>query len=164
FSEVTPTGYSPTSMAHDLRGLLDVLGIERPSVVGHSYGADIALYFALHHPHRVRRVMAIEAALPVMMSDLAHGTCRGWSYREVHRSPGELGRLDVLGLRPGAGRPSGGGGAEVRCRIRDPPEPEGPQEMGPAQRPAAQRRAVPAPPGAHHDRRRCAGGRGPNAR
>src|SRR5579872_3908541 len=46
YSDVPPTGYSPDDMACDLLGLLDALEIERPTIAGHSYGADIALYFA----------------------------------------------------------------------------------------------------------------------
>ena len=42
-------------MAQDLLELLDALEIERPIIVGHSYGADIALYFAARHPERVAR-------------------------------------------------------------------------------------------------------------
>ena len=37
-----------------------------PSIVGHSYGADIALYFAPATPSACSEVIAIEAALPAM--------------------------------------------------------------------------------------------------
>src|SRR4051812_30767464 len=63
YSGMPPTGYTPTDMATDLKDLLDALEIERPHLAGHSYGADIALYFALHYPRRVRQLVAIEAAL-----------------------------------------------------------------------------------------------------
>ena len=43
YSEVTPAGYTGDDMAEDLRNLLDALDIERPALVGHSYGADISL-------------------------------------------------------------------------------------------------------------------------
>src|ERR1700675_3786155 len=49
YSEVTPTGYPADQMADDLEGLLDVLGIQQATLVGHSYGADVALYFAMKH-------------------------------------------------------------------------------------------------------------------
>jgi pimeloyl-ACP methyl ester carboxylesterase len=65
-SDTPPAGYSPDDMAGDLLALLDALGLERPVVVGHSYGADIALYHAANHPDRVREVIAIEAALPAL--------------------------------------------------------------------------------------------------
>ena len=95
YSSTPPSGYSPDDMATDLLGLLDGLDVERPVVVGHSYGADIALYFAARHPGRVRQVIAIEAALPAMEEVRAHDAWVGWSYwvaaleRNGHRVPPE---------------------------------------------------------------------------
>ena len=95
YSGTPPDGYSPDDMATDLLGLLDGLDIERPVVVGHSYGADIALYFAARHPDRLREVIAIEAALPAMEEVRAHDARVGWSYwvaaleRNGHRVPPE---------------------------------------------------------------------------
>ena len=43
---------------HRVLLLLDALGIHRPTVVGHSFGADVALYFALNFPERIARVIA----------------------------------------------------------------------------------------------------------
>jgi pimeloyl-ACP methyl ester carboxylesterase len=80
YSGTPPTGYSPDDMATDLLQLLDALDIERPVVIGHSYGADIALYFAARHPERVREVIAIEAALPAMEDVRAHEDWVGWDY------------------------------------------------------------------------------------
>jgi pimeloyl-ACP methyl ester carboxylesterase len=80
YSDTPPTGYSPDAMATDLRELLDALEIERPVVIGHSYGADISLYFAARHPERVREVVAIEAALPAMEDVRSHDDWIGWSY------------------------------------------------------------------------------------
>jgi pimeloyl-ACP methyl ester carboxylesterase len=80
FTSMPPTGYSATSLAGDLRDLLDALDIGRASVVGHSYGGDVALYFALLHPDRVRRVVAIEATLPALAPSRGDETWEGWSY------------------------------------------------------------------------------------
>jgi pimeloyl-ACP methyl ester carboxylesterase len=79
-SDVPPDGYSPESMADDLGELLDVLEIERPVIVGHSYGADIALYFAASYPERVREVIAIESALPALEASRRGEDWVGWSY------------------------------------------------------------------------------------
>jgi pimeloyl-ACP methyl ester carboxylesterase len=79
-SDTPPSGYSADAMAEDLLQLLDVLEIERPWIAGHSYGADIALYFALLHPARVREVIAIEAALPALEQSRRHDGWVGWSY------------------------------------------------------------------------------------
>jgi pimeloyl-ACP methyl ester carboxylesterase len=79
-SDAPPAGYSLDDMADDLLGLLDALSIERPVVVGHSYGADIALYLAAAHPDRVTEVIAIEAALPAMEQVRDHDAWIGWTY------------------------------------------------------------------------------------
>jgi pimeloyl-ACP methyl ester carboxylesterase len=80
YSDTPPSGYSPDDMAGDLLELLDALEIERPVIVGHSYGADIALYFAAREPERVREVVAIEAALPALEASRRHDGWVGWSY------------------------------------------------------------------------------------
>jgi pimeloyl-ACP methyl ester carboxylesterase len=67
-------------MAQDLLELLDALEIERTPLVGHSYGADIALYFALNHPDRVTDVIAIEPALPAMIYLRDREEWEGWDY------------------------------------------------------------------------------------
>jgi pimeloyl-ACP methyl ester carboxylesterase len=80
YSDMPPNGYSATDMATDLEHLLDTLGIENAELVGHSYGADIALCFALLYPDRVRKVVAIEAAIPAMMHQRASEDWEGWDY------------------------------------------------------------------------------------
>src|ERR1017187_4300214 len=61
YSDVTPNHYTAADMVEDLRCLLDALGIEKPILVGHSFGADIALYFSLLYPERVPKLVALEA-------------------------------------------------------------------------------------------------------
>jgi pimeloyl-ACP methyl ester carboxylesterase len=80
YSDMPPTGYSATDMADDLKELLDVLEIEEVDLVGHSFGADIALYFSLLYPERVRKVVAIEAAIPAMIHERAREDWEGWDY------------------------------------------------------------------------------------
>jgi pimeloyl-ACP methyl ester carboxylesterase len=80
YSDMPPTGYSATDMANDLKELLDGLEIEEVDLVGHSFGADIALYFSLLYPERVRKVVAIEAAIPAMIHERAREDWEGWDY------------------------------------------------------------------------------------
>src|SRR4051794_21622592 len=80
YSDAPPTGYSPDDMATDLLDLLDAMEIERPTVIGHSYGADVALYLAANHPERVREVVAIESALPALEPTRRDEDWVGWSY------------------------------------------------------------------------------------
>jgi pimeloyl-ACP methyl ester carboxylesterase len=79
-SDTPPAGYTADDMAEDLYQLLNALEIEQAILVGHSFGADIALYFAYHHPERVKEVVAIEAALPALNDLRSHGDWEGWSY------------------------------------------------------------------------------------
>ena len=56
-----PPGPSSTeNQADDAVGLLDHLGIDRAHLVGHSYGAMIALSLAAAHPTRVRSLALLE--------------------------------------------------------------------------------------------------------
>ena len=80
YSDMPPIGYSATDMAEDLEGLMDALGIDRADIVGHSFGADTALYFAFHHPDRVRALVAIEAAMPAMIRERTRDDWEGWDY------------------------------------------------------------------------------------
>ena len=94
-SDVPPSGYSPDDMATDLLELLDAREIEQPVVIGHSYGADIALYLAARHPERVAEVIAIESALPALEETRRPDSWVGWAYwgsvleRAGHRVPPE---------------------------------------------------------------------------
>ncbi len=56
------TGYDLRTMASDLDALTRDLG--RFDLVGHSWGALVALRFALDQPARVRRLALVEAPLP----------------------------------------------------------------------------------------------------
>ena len=60
-SEHATSGYDVRTMASDLAA---VAGSEPIDVVGHSWGALIALRFALDHPERVRRLVLVEAPVP----------------------------------------------------------------------------------------------------
>ena len=43
-------GYDFATVSRDLAGLIEGLGMERPLIVGHSWGADVALEFAAANP------------------------------------------------------------------------------------------------------------------
>src|SRR5262249_55224829 len=56
-----PAGYSVRSESEAMRRSLDHLGLGTPlDIVGHSFGALVALDFALEHPDRVRTLTLAE--------------------------------------------------------------------------------------------------------
>jgi pimeloyl-ACP methyl ester carboxylesterase len=77
YSSTPATGYDATTMAADLAGLLDQLGIERCLLVGHSYGGGVALEFAATHPARVARLAILDTKVNALqptqrLSDSPH--------------------------------------------------------------------------------------------
>jgi pimeloyl-ACP methyl ester carboxylesterase len=80
YSDVTPTGYTCDELAEDLKGVLDGLGIARPVLVGHSYGADVCMYFSRIYPDRVSRLVAVEPGLAALVPERKDANWEGWSY------------------------------------------------------------------------------------
>lgn len=60
------SGYDAETMAHDVRALLETLGLgERPViVVGHDMGAPVALVYAYDNPDTVRGLVYVDEPLP----------------------------------------------------------------------------------------------------
>ena len=79
YSDVTPNHYTAADMVEDLRCLLDALGIEKPILVGHSFGADIALYFSLLYPERVPKLVALEPGLAALVHLRQDKDWIGWA-------------------------------------------------------------------------------------
>ncbi|WP_300462928.1 alpha/beta hydrolase [Desulfobacula sp.] len=79
-SDAPPTGYTTADMAEDVKGLLDVTGIEKTSIFGHSWGADVAMHFALLYPERVDKVFAIEPNIAALIDWRKSKNWEGWAY------------------------------------------------------------------------------------
>ena len=62
-SQRAPAGFSIEDQARDALSILDHLGVERAHVVGHSYGAVIAMQLALDAADRVRSLALLDPAL-----------------------------------------------------------------------------------------------------
>jgi pimeloyl-ACP methyl ester carboxylesterase len=92
YSEVPPTGYTTADHAADLKGLLDALGIEKAHIIGHSFGADIALHFTILHPERVNRLVLVEPAIAALIPLRENTDWIGWKY---WRDKLELGGVTV---------------------------------------------------------------------
>jgi non-heme chloroperoxidase len=61
-SDRPPEGYGPRDMAEDVLGLMDALGIERATLVGHSMGTFVVQQAALAAPQRVAGLVLIGSA------------------------------------------------------------------------------------------------------
>lgn len=59
-SSITPGGYDKTTMARDLAGFLDKLGIGEVFLAGCDLGADTAAAFARDYRQRVKRIAFME--------------------------------------------------------------------------------------------------------
>ncbi len=57
-----PEPWGVAEYAEWTRALMDELGLERPSVVGHSNGGRIAIHLASHHPERVDKLILVDSA------------------------------------------------------------------------------------------------------
>jgi pimeloyl-ACP methyl ester carboxylesterase len=62
-SEKPAGGYAMRELARDAIALLDVLGIERAAVVGHSMGSFVAQHVAALEPERADRVVLVDSAV-----------------------------------------------------------------------------------------------------
>jgi proline iminopeptidase len=65
---------SPEQMADDAAAFCRALGIERPVVLGHSYGGFVALHLAVRHPGLAERLILVDTAAGVSDMGDAMGT------------------------------------------------------------------------------------------
>jgi pimeloyl-ACP methyl ester carboxylesterase len=66
YTDAPPSGYTSADHAADLFALMDRVGIERASLVGHSFGGVIALHAAVLEPERVDAVVLSDPYFPAL--------------------------------------------------------------------------------------------------
>lgn len=66
YTDAPAAGYTSLDHARDLIGLLDVLGIARSRLVGHSFGAVIAVHAAVIAPERVDALVLSDPYFPAL--------------------------------------------------------------------------------------------------
>lgn len=79
-SDMPSSGYSLDVMTRDLYALLEHLAVERVHVVGHSFGARVALLYALLYPHQVTTLTLADTQFSCLQSKVR---LREWSYWET---------------------------------------------------------------------------------
>jgi pimeloyl-ACP methyl ester carboxylesterase len=67
----TSADYSAQAAVDDIGRVIDATGLERPILVGWSYGATIAVRYAAQHPGRAAGLVLIDGAYPIAMFDEA---------------------------------------------------------------------------------------------
>jgi pimeloyl-ACP methyl ester carboxylesterase len=92
--------YSLASFANGMRDLLAVLGIDRVTVVGHSFGGGVAMQFAYQYPHLVERIVLVSTggvAKDVSFALRAAAMPMGAEALGVLRVPGVLPAVRLFG-------------------------------------------------------------------
>lgn len=72
-SDMPPSGYTSTELAHDAAAVLDTYGVRQADVIAHSFGSAVALQLARLFPHRVRSIVLLDARLPLLQPALKLG-------------------------------------------------------------------------------------------
>jgi pimeloyl-ACP methyl ester carboxylesterase len=79
-SAIPTSGYTLAHMEHDLHALLEHLGVVRAHIVGHSFGARIAIHYAVSHPQRVASLAIADTQCSCLQPRMR---LRDWPYWET---------------------------------------------------------------------------------
>jgi pimeloyl-ACP methyl ester carboxylesterase len=82
-------GYTFDRVLGDLAGLLDALHLERPVLVGHSWGGNVVLAFAATYPDNVRGLVLVDGGF----IELSAQPGRDWERVRVDMAPPDLTHL-----------------------------------------------------------------------
>lgn len=69
-SDRPDSDYTFAEVCGDLQALTEALGLKRPMLVGHSWGASVALQFASDHPQDVRALALVDGGMGEISSRL----------------------------------------------------------------------------------------------
>jgi 3-oxoadipate enol-lactonase len=105
-SDKPKDGYSMTVLAEDIIGLLDALGLDKATIVGHSMGGMASLVLAIEHPERVSRLVLVETSakndfsmymrLGVEDALRSDDSMADWMVSLAHRDPSDQVRKETL--------------------------------------------------------------------
>jgi pimeloyl-ACP methyl ester carboxylesterase len=106
-SDQPPSGYDFAQVGRDLQAALGGLGLDRPVLAGHSWGANVALQYAADRPGQVAGLVLVDGAL-VAVADWA-GPTRDEARRRMAPPQFAVPLTDWL-ARAGRFDPAGQGG------------------------------------------------------
>jgi pimeloyl-ACP methyl ester carboxylesterase len=89
YSDVPPTGYTSFDQAGDVLALMDTIGASKAKLVGHSFGAVIALHAAVLAPDRVEALVLSDPYFPALrhLEDLS----RWGHWQAFHKEAADAG-------------------------------------------------------------------------
>lgn len=79
-TSMPPSGYTIAHMTRDLHALLEHLGVERLHVVGHSFGARVAVNYAILYPHQAATLTVADSQFQCLQPRVR---LREWHYWET---------------------------------------------------------------------------------
>ena len=88
-SDKPEDGYDFDEVTADVAALIGTLGLERPVVVGHSWGGSVALEFAAWHPDKARGIVLVDGGFMSMEAD------RSWEQAEEMMRPPDIDGMEV---------------------------------------------------------------------
>lgn len=95
-----PENAWPDGQAHAIARLMEIRGIERAIIVGHSFGGAIAASFALEHPEKTAGLLFLAPATHPWPGgidwyyDVAKMPVLGWLFTRIVALPAGLSRID----------------------------------------------------------------------
>jgi len=92
-SSMPPAGYTLPDMAQDLQHLIQYLGVKRAHLVGHSFGARVALCYTMLHPQQVETLTLADAQFTCLQPRIR---LKDWPYWQEWQQ--QLRRQGVVNL------------------------------------------------------------------
>ncbi|WP_238349449.1 alpha/beta hydrolase [Pseudomonas sp. SWRI179] len=87
-TDVSASGYDKKSMAHDLHGLITLLGFKQVDIVGHDMGLIVAYAYAALYPDETKHIVLMDGFIPgipgwenAYNGNPAAGTTSKWHFR-----------------------------------------------------------------------------------
>ena len=87
-SERKSSGYYISDFSEFILGFIEMLGLESPALVGHSFGGRLCLEVALGHPEKLRQLVLVDASGLGKVALWGHILVTGfWAARQLLRHP-----------------------------------------------------------------------------